>query len=126
MGIYNMKNLQKVIEVDTCKNLYNLIAAMGDARAEGAESVMLWSQGSSSKVLQNVDELELVERYVRKFGLKVTLSAANDPTLRRMASQLGWKVLWQVPDTVLEREPIQPEISQWLFRREQTGWQAAG
>ncbi|MEI6046053.1 MAG: hypothetical protein WCS37_17010 [Chloroflexota bacterium] len=123
-----MKTLQKIIVVDTCKNLYNLIAAMGDARADEADNVMLWSQGSHSTVFSSVEELELIEQYARKFGLKITLSAANDPVLRRMAAQVGWKVMWQIAelDDTFDRQPLQPEIVQWQYRREPSGWQVAG
>lgn len=123
-----MKNSQKLILVNNYNNLYNLIAAFGDARAEGAESILLWAQGESSAILQEMGELEILERYARKFNLQVTLSAAGNPLLRHLATQLGWNVLWQIPgmDAILLGEAIQREANQWVVEEEEAKWQVAG
>lgn len=123
-----MTNLQSVIRVDENKDLYSLIAAMGDASAEGLDSVVLWSETKGSPILKSVDELDLVQLYAKRFSLDVSLSAANDPILSQLAKQAGWKVLWEMPemDAILYGEEIKHEANQWVERNEETDWQRAG
>jgi hypothetical protein len=126
-----MQSLQKVIHVNRFKELQGLIASLADARAEGAKSVVLWAQGDKLNLLQEPGELELLERYARRFNLEIVLSAADNPDLRRMAKQLEWKVLWEMPgmEAVMEATNFQPDTIQWLTReesQEEKDWKVAG
>jgi len=123
-----MTNTQTVIRVDENKDLYSLIAAMGDVSAEGQNSVVLWSETIGSPILKSVDELDLVQIYAKKFSLDITLSAANDPGLTQLAKQAGWKVLWEMPemDAILHGQEIEHEANQWVERALKTDWQRAG
>jgi hypothetical protein len=125
-----MNTFQQVILANKYNNLYNLIAAFADARAEGADSVLLWAKGEKISLLQDIGELEVLDRYARKFNLRISLSAAENPPLCRMASQLGWHVNWQIQglDSILLGHSIQREANQWVVaeEEEEASWQVAG
>ncbi len=111
-----MNNIQTVIRLDDCRDLRGLIAAMSDARAEGSDSVVLWGQGQESRLLKEIEQLELVKLYANRLDIKIVLSAANNPRLRRTANQIGWKVLWEMPemDAILQGTAIEREANRWV------------
>jgi hypothetical protein len=96
-----VNKMQPIIVTDQYPDLYRFLNAMlvevSACEAQLVESVVIWSPEQRSSLFDESAKLELVERYARKLGVRVVLSAASDPELRKMAQQVGWTVMWDVP-----------------------------
>lgn len=117
-----MKQLQPVIIVEQYSDLYRLLARMADlthlhlnplelAFQPDPPSIIVWSPEPYSPLLDEFSKVELLERYARKLGVQITLSAASNLQLREWGHRVGWLVLWDVPelDRALSLLQLYPE-----------------
>ncbi len=98
--------MQPILKTTSYPDLYRFLAALAEEsavfsfgldEAGQGKSVLVWSPEAHSSLLDSADKLALVEKYARKLGVNITLSAASDATLRELAARQGWKVLWEIP-----------------------------
>jgi hypothetical protein len=91
--------MEPVLITTKYQDLYRLLAAMEVMVYENCkpENILIWSPEASSKLLNGLDKLEVVNRYAGKLGVNVVLSAASDTKLRKLAKVVGWKVVWEIP-----------------------------
>ena len=105
--------MQPVLALHDYKDLYQLLLALLEVSDKAtavseetgrAPGVIVWSQEAHSGLLDGPAKLEVVERHARKLGLRIILSAASDPELRKWSREIGWTVMWDLP--ALDDHPV--------------------
>lgn len=116
--------MQPVIVTTQYPDLYRFVNVLvsqvsGDRSGHNSscDSVLIWSPEAHSSLLDNRDKLDLVENYACKLGIKVVLSAANDASLRTLAKEVGWTVLWDIPGLDQALNSDEPHFNNYQIER---------
>ena len=107
--------MQPILITTQYPDLYHFLNAMVlEVTTKKADSFVIWSPETQASLLDSRDKLDLVDHYAHKLGVKMVLSAANDPQLRALAQEVGWTVLWDIPglDQALSATPPQYRLYQ--------------
>jgi|GEM_PF-1791462 len=90
--------MQAILDTSKYSNFYYFLNALVvEVEKSQDSSVLIWSPGELSNILDSCEKVEMLEHYARKLDISVVLSAASNPTLQTWAKRVGWQVLWEIP-----------------------------
>jgi hypothetical protein len=110
--------MQAILNTKNYSNFYYFLNALVvESEKSQDSSVLIWSPGELSDILDSCEKVEVIEHYARKLDVSIVLSAASNSALRTWAKRVGWQVLWEIPglDT-----PTYSAIEQYSRPRPQT------
>jgi hypothetical protein len=88
--------MQPILKTTNFPDLFRFLAALQVEvlDAVDVDSVVIWEPEANSSLFTSYGTLEVVNRYAKKLGVTLIVSAASNLQLRQMAQQIGWEVLW--------------------------------